>query len=264
MELHLTGKIAVVTGASRGIGRAITAALVQEGAHVIAAARSFPADFASIQGPGRVIAVPADLADHGAAARLMDHARELGGLDILVNNVGALTPRMDGFLNIPESEFDSTFAVNFKTALRTIREALPLLLERGTGVVISVSSINAFLPDPGVIDYSVAKAALTNLSKALSKEFGPKGIRFNTVSPGPVATDMWFGDTGIVKTISSAAGLEAEAAKQSVIDAQGGFTTGRFTEADEVASLVAVLSSGRVANVNGSDFLIDGGLIKTM
>ncbi|MDQ0799029.1 SDR family NAD(P)-dependent oxidoreductase [Arthrobacter sp. SLBN-112] len=264
MDLNLDGKIAVVTGASRGIGKAIVSALANEGATVVASARSFPSDYGKDQEKGRIVTVEVDLLHEGAAEKIIQRAAELGGLDILVNNVGAVTPRMDGFLAIPEKAFDETYSVNFKTALRTIRAALPLLLERGAGSVISISSVNAFLPDPGVADYSVAKAALTNLSKALSKEFGPRGIRFNTISPGPVATDMWFGDDGIVNTISSATGLEAEVAKKSVVDAQGGFTTGRFTEASEVAALAAMLSGAIVANVNGSDFLIDGGLIKTL
>ncbi|MET3934746.1 SDR family NAD(P)-dependent oxidoreductase [Arthrobacter sp. OAP107] len=264
MDLNLTGKIAVVTGASRGIGREIVSALANEGATVVAGARSFPSDYLEAAGKGRIVTVAGDLLEEGAVQRLIDRAAELGGLDILVNNVGAVTPRMDGFLAISEAEFDETYSVNFKTALRTIRAALPLLLERGAGSVISISSVNAFLPDPGVADYSVAKAALTNLSKALSKEFGPRGIRFNTISPGPVATDMWFGDEGIVHTISSATGLEADVAKKSVVDAQGGFTTGRFTEASEVAALAAILSGALISNVNGSDFLIDGGLIKTL
>lgn len=208
--------------------------------------------------------VPGDLLEEGAADKLMEHAAGFGGLDILVNNVGAITPRTDGFLAIAETGFDETYAVNFKTALRTIRAALPLLVERGAGSVVTISSVNAFLPDPGVADYSVAKAALTNLSKSLSKEFGPRGIRFNTISPGPVATDMWFGDAGIVHTVSTATGVDADSAKNSVVESIGGFTTGRFIEAEEVAALVAMVSSGLVANVNGSDFLIDGGLIKTL
>ena len=85
------------------------------------------------------------------------------------------------------------------------------MLERGSGSIVTVSSVNAFLPDPGVMDYSAAKAALTNFSKSLSKEVGGRGIRLNTISPGPVATDLWLGDDGVAATVGRAGGRDAGA-----------------------------------------------------
>ena len=126
---------------------------------------------------------------------------------------------------------------------------------------MTVCSVNAFLPDPAVIDYSAAKAALSNFCKSLSKEVGPQGVRVNTVSPGPVATAPWLGDAGVAATVAKAAGSRPEevargAAAQSV--------TGRFTRPEEVADLVVLLASSRTGNVTGADFVIDGGLITTL
>jgi NAD(P)-dependent dehydrogenase (short-subunit alcohol dehydrogenase family) len=132
------------------------------------------------------------------------------------------------------------------------------------GAIVTVSSVNAFLPDRGIIDYTASKAALTNFSKALSKEVGPQGVRVNTVSPGPVETDMWLGEDGMAATVAAAMGVDRNTAREQIIASIGGFATGRFSRPDEVADLVLRLASDRTANVTGADFVIDGGLIKTL
>ena len=126
---------------------------------------------------------------------------------------------------------------------------------------MTTSSVNAFLPDPAVIDYSAAKAALANFSKSLSKEVASRNIRVNTVSPGPVSTALWLGDDGVAATVARATGGDAgSVAKQAAGDA----ATGRFTTPEEVADLIVFLASDRAGNVTGADFTIDGGLIKTL
>jgi NAD(P)-dependent dehydrogenase (short-subunit alcohol dehydrogenase family) len=182
----------------------------------------------------------------------------------VVNNVGAVTPRTAGFLAVTDEDWLATLNLNLMATVRTTRAAIPYLLERGTGNVVTVASVNAFLPDPGVIDYSAAKAAVWNLSKALSKEYGPQGLRFNTISPGPVSTPLWLGENGVAATIAKSTGVSFEEAKSRIVAAGGGFSTGRFTEPDEVADLVLLLASGRAGNVTGADFLIDGGLSKDL
>jgi len=121
--------------------------------------------------------------------------------------------------------------------------------------------VNAALPDPLVIDYSAAKAALSNLSKSLSKELGAHGIRVNTISPGPVATDLWLGENGVAQSVARAGGGSPD---EVAAGAAAAAVTGRFTRPEEVADLVLVLASDRFGNVTGADFRIDGGLIPTL
>ena len=259
VDLELQGKVAVVTGASKGIGLAITRALVREGAHVIAGARSSSAELEELTRTGAVRVAQVDLADHTGPAKLVGQAGS--HLDILVNNVGGAPPRPDGFLSVTDEEWHSTINLTFMAAVRATRSALPVMLAAGRGAVVNVSSVNAFLPDPAVIDYCAAKAALANFSKALSKEVGPRGVRINTVSPGPVATDLWLGEEGVAATVGRATGIKpadvaSGAARQSV--------TGRFSQPAEVADLVILLASDRAANVLGANITIDGGLITTL
>lgn len=264
MDLGLRGKLAIVTGASKGIGLAVTKALANEGVRVIAGARTTGSELDALAQSGSVHPVAVDLSmPHGPDA-LVARSAQHGGLDILVNNVGAVSLRLEGFTGVTDEEWLASLNLNLMAAIRTTRAALPLMLKRGKGSIVTVSSVNAFLPDPGIIDYCAAKAALTNFSKALSKEVGPKGIRMNTVSPGPVETALWLGPEGVAATVAKVTGVDTDTARQQVVAAQGGFATGRFTRADEVADLVVLLASDRAGNVTGSDFVIDGGLIKTL
>lgn len=204
------------------------------------------------------------LGEADAPARLVERADAFGGLDILVNNVGAAAMRLNGFLALTEEQWHSTLNLNFFAALRATQAAIPRMIERGGGNVVTIGSVNAFLPDPGVIDYSAAKAAVRNLSKSLSKEFGPQNLRFNTISPGPVETDLWPGEHGVAQTLATDAGVDFDTAKANAVKSQGGFWTGPFTKPSEVADLVMVLASNRAGNVTGADFLIDGGRVKTL
>src|SRR4051812_41772762 len=258
MDLGLAGKIAVVTGASKGIGLAVTETLAAEGAHVVAGARSAE----SLEGRDGVTGVALDLAEPDGPARLVGRALdEHGRVDVLVNNVGAVRIRTEGFLGTADDEFEWALRMNFFTALRATRAVIPGMVERGGGAIVNVCSVNAFFqPDAATIDYGAAKAALLNLSTSLAQEFGPKGIHVNCVSPGPVGTDLWLGEHGVAETVAAATGADADGVRQAVT---AGIATGRFTTPAEVATLVALLASGRTANVTGADFVIDGGLVKT-
>jgi NAD(P)-dependent dehydrogenase (short-subunit alcohol dehydrogenase family) len=262
MDLHLPGKVAVVTGASRGIGLAVTRALAGEGAYVAAGAREPTDELSHLAGGNQVRPMSVDLGTPDGPARLVDGAvATFGGLDILVNNVGAVRPRTGGFLSVTDEDWLSTLTINFLSAVRTTRAALPHLYARGGGSIVTIASVNAVLPDPLVIDYSAAKAALANFSKALSKEVGPRGVRVNTVSPGPVATALWLGGSGVAATVARATGSTPDAVAK---EAASGSVTGRFTRPEEVADLVLVLVSDRAGNATGADFVIDGGLITTL
>jgi NAD(P)-dependent dehydrogenase (short-subunit alcohol dehydrogenase family) len=261
MDLELAGKVAIVTGASKGIGLAATRALVDEGALVVAGARSVD----PLEPLDGVTAVPVNLAAPDGPALLVQRAlEEHGRVDVLVNNVGAVRLRMDGFLALGDDDFEWAMQMNFFAALRATRAVLAPMLEQGAGAVVNVASVNAFFqPDGGTIDYGAAKAALLNLSKSLSQEFGPRGIRFNCVSPGPVGTDLWLGDHGVAESVAEATGVDADTARATVIAGIGGFATGRFTTPEEVATLITMLASDRIGNVTGANYVIDGGLIKT-
>jgi len=258
-ELDLKGKVAVVSGASKGIGLAVVRGLAAGGAHVVAGARKSSADLDELARSGQVEVVLVDLAEADAPAELVGRAGDR--IDILVNNVGGAPARLGGFLSIADADWLATLNLDFMAAVRCIRAALPVMIAAGGGAIVSTCSVNARLPDPTVMDYSAAKAALANFSKALSKEVAAHGIRVNTVSPGPVATDLWLGTDGQAATRGAATGADpedvaAEAAKQML--------TGRFTRPEEVADLMLYLASDRAANITGSDFPIDGGLVTTL
>jgi NAD(P)-dependent dehydrogenase (short-subunit alcohol dehydrogenase family) len=258
MDLALTGRVAVVTGASRGIGLAVTRALVAEGVTVVAGARTVTAELDDLARGGSVRVMQVDLAEPDGPAKLVAFAGDR--VDILVNNVGSAPARTGGFLDVTDDQWIATIGLNLLPAVRACRAVLPLMVSAGSGAIVTISSVNAALPDPGVIDYSAAKAAVANFSKALSKEVGGYGIRVNTVSPGPVATALWLGAGGVAETVARATGATPEqvaagAAKQSV--------TGRFSEPAEVANAVLLLASDRSANITGADITIDGGLIPT-
>ena len=261
MDLMLDGKVAVVTGASKGIGLAVTRALVSEGAVVIGGAHTV----ASLADIARVTGVALDLADPGAPAVLVQRALDdHGRIDVLVNNVGAVRLRLTGFVDVSDEEFMWAMEMNFLTAVRASRSAIVPMVAQGYGAIVNVASVNAFYqPDGATVDYGAAKAAVLNLTKSLAQEFGPKGIHVNAVSPGPVSTDLWLGDDGVAATVGRATGVDAGTARERIVAGMGGFATGRFTTPEEVAALVVMLASERAANVTGANFVIDGGLIKT-
>ncbi len=261
MDLLLDDKVAVVTAASKGIGLAVTKALAGEGAHVVAGSRTTT----SLEGLDRVTPVAVDLSDTAAPAALIARAVEdHGRIDVLVNNVGAVRLRLDGFLAVTDDDFEWAMQMNFFTNLRATRAALASMVEQGSGAIVNIASVNAFYqPDGATIDYGAAKAAVVNLTKSLAQEFGPRGIHINAISPGPVSTDLWLGEHGVAETVAAATGVDAGTARERIVASMGGFATGRFSTPEEVATLAVLLASDRTANVTGANYVIDGGLIKT-
>ncbi|WP_405875718.1 MULTISPECIES: SDR family NAD(P)-dependent oxidoreductase [unclassified Streptomyces] len=258
MDQELDSQVAVVTGASRGIGLAVVRALTAAGARVVAGARHSSDELDELAKTGAVEVVEVDLATESAPARLV--ARAGDRIDILVNNVGAAPVRPEGFLSITDEDWLASLTVNLLAAVRTTRAALPVMLAQGRGSIVNIASVNAALPDPLVLDYSAAKAALAAFSKGLSKEVGARGIRVNTVSPGPVATDLWLADDGVAATVSRATGADRSAVTEG---AEGAMVTGRFTQPAEVADAVLFLAGARAANTVGADIRIDGGFVPT-
>jgi NAD(P)-dependent dehydrogenase (short-subunit alcohol dehydrogenase family) len=261
MDLQLADKVVVVTAASKGIGLAVARAFAAEGARVVAGARTTD----SLAGIERVTAVAVDLSLPEGPGRLVERAlTDFGRVDVLVNNMGAVKLRLEGFFGTSDDQFDWSMRMNFFPALRATRAALTAMVKQGGGAIVNVASVNAFFqPDAGTIDYGPAKAALVNLSKALAQEFGPRGIHINCVSPGPVSTDLWLGTGGVADTVARASGVDRETARKNVLASIGGLATGRLTTPEEVATLVVMLASPKTANVTGANYVIDGGLIKT-
>jgi NAD(P)-dependent dehydrogenase (short-subunit alcohol dehydrogenase family) len=262
MNLELAGKIAVVTGAGRGIGLAVAEALAAEGVLVVGAARTITPELKNVA----AVTVAADLAAPEGAAALTDTAvAEFGGIDILVNNVGGgdfdKLALIGGFLDSTDDHWQHFLDVNLFSAVRVTRAALPSLIAR-RGAIVNVSSINSRLPAAGPVGYSEAKAALTALGKRLSEEFGPQGVRVNTVSPGVVGTRIWRGDDRVGATLAAAQGLSQQDFLAALPE-QFGITSRRVTEPEEVAALVALLVSERAGNIVGADLVIDGGTLKT-
>jgi NAD(P)-dependent dehydrogenase (short-subunit alcohol dehydrogenase family) len=252
MDLQLSGRTALVTGASRGIGLAVVRTLTAEGVRVVAGSRTASPELAATG----AVPVLADLATPEGAERLVDAAlTELGGVDLLVNNVGGGESfATAGFLSADDAHWRRAFDLNFFSAVRVTRLALPSIVAR-RGAIVNVSSVVARTPGAGTADYSVPKAALTALGKALAEEFGPQGVRVNTISPGPVRTGFW-------DSVAAAYGADP-AQLLDQMPATIGMTTGRIVEPDEVAGLVAFLASDHARSIAGTDHLIDGGAVKT-
>ncbi|MFE2103430.1 MULTISPECIES: SDR family NAD(P)-dependent oxidoreductase [unclassified Streptomyces] len=264
MDLQLKNKVAVVTGASKGIGLAIADAFAREGAHVVAGSRSVTPELEELHENHGVTAVRVDLSTPDGPDTLVRLAAdEYGRVDILVNNLGTATSR-PSFLDIDDAEWQRIFNVTLFSAVRASRAALPHLLDAGEGAIINISSINARLPFPMVVDYSAAKAALTSLTKSLSEEFAPRGIRVNAIAPGPVRTPFWTAPGGFADATAAQAGTTAQEAIDLVVPQSMGISTGRVTEAHEVADLALFLASPLAGNITGGEFTIDGGQVKTL
>ncbi|MEV4441056.1 SDR family oxidoreductase [Streptomyces sp. NPDC049577] len=250
MRFDLTGKKAVVTGAGSGIGLACVRALAAAGADVLGGSRTVSPELR--EATAHTLTV--DLTDEDGARTLIKHAlAAFGGVDILVNNVGGGVKLAAGFLDTDDDTWRQAFELNVLTAVRTTREALPSLVER-RGAIVNIGSVNATLADPRLGHYSAAKAALASVGKALSAEFTPKGVRVNTISPGPVRTRVWTNPE-----TARSAGLTPEEFVEAV-PRMTGLATGHIIEPEEVATLVVLLASGRVPSVAGADYPIDAGM----
>lgn len=255
---ELSGKIALVTGGTKGAGRAIAERLSQAGATVIVTARNAPEKAIS-----HLHFIAADLSKQEGAQKVTDEVLyTYGRLDILVNNLGSSETPAGGFVSLSDKDWESTLQANLLAPVRLDRGFLPQMIERKTGVIIHIASIQGKLPlYDSTLPYAAAKAGLRNYSKSLSNEVTPKGVRVLTVSPGWInttASKAWLGE------IARNANSTIEAAQQSVMDALGGIPYGRPAEPTEVAELVGFLVSPRAAYLTGTEYVIYGGTVPTI
>jgi NAD(P)-dependent dehydrogenase (short-subunit alcohol dehydrogenase family) len=261
------GKRILVTGGTKGIGKAIVERFLLEGATVMTTARHPPSseEDRKERENGRLSFVQADVSTvEGCDAVVRQVKAQLGGIDIVVHNAGGgSVPPADGYHALSDEHWQSAFDLNLLAAVRLDRALLPLMTEQASGgAVVHISSIVWKAPlQKGVMPYSAAKAALRNYSKGLSKEMGPKGVRVVSVSPGYIETE---GSEAFLRKIAEDTGKGFETTRQWLINALGGIPLGRPGHAKDVAELVAFLVSDRAANITGSDFVIDGGTLPTV
>jgi NAD(P)-dependent dehydrogenase (short-subunit alcohol dehydrogenase family) len=256
-DLELNGRRALVTGGTQGIGEAVVARLREAGVKVLTAARTKPADL-----PEENQFVAADVSTAEGCAIVAGGVRDrLGGVDIIVHVVGGSSAPAGGFAVLDDDQWHRALDLNLLSAVRLDRALLPAMLEQGAGVIIHITSIQSQLPLPdATIAYAAAKAALSNYSKALSKEVSPKGIRVVRVSPGWVETEA---AVRLVTELAKKTGTDYEGARQGLMKSLGGIPIGRPAKPKEVADLVAFLASPRAASITGTEYVIDGGTVPT-
>jgi NAD(P)-dependent dehydrogenase (short-subunit alcohol dehydrogenase family) len=267
MDLDLDGRVAVVTGASKGIGLAVVRTLLGEGARVVATSRNRSPELEELA--GELVHVPADFMDPAAPAEVIARAVEaFGGLDVLVNNAGGPPPGTKmpqfGFLRLTDDGWREMFEFNLFSAMRACRAAIPLMVERGGGAIVNVSSGHGRQPSAINVDYGAAKAAMINLTKALSEEFGDQGIRVNGVCPGPVRTPWWTDDGGAADVLAAQTEADREAVMSIVAPEMMQLVTGRLAEPQEIADAVVLLASPRSGSTTGTELVVDSGWIKAI
>jgi NAD(P)-dependent dehydrogenase (short-subunit alcohol dehydrogenase family) len=254
---EFSGKRVLVTGGTKGTGKAIADRFLQGGATVAITARSAPAENTAAH------FIQADLStSEGTAHVVREMLSRFMGADIIIHNVGGSSAPSGGYITVTDELWQQAIDENLYPAVRLDRGLLPSMIERGSGVIVHISSIQRTMPlYDSTLAYAAAKAALTNYSKALSNEVSPKGIRVLTVSPGFIETDA---ATRMIQRMADADKIDYPAARQKLMDMLGGIPLGRPNRPEEVSELVAFSASDRASAITGTEIVIDGGTIPTV
>jgi 3-oxoacyl-[acyl-carrier protein] reductase len=257
IDLDLTGRRAIVTGASLGIGAAVVRLLADHGATVAFCARGEAGvhdlgAYRPAAGPGSVRGYVADMADAGSTTAFLDAADgDIGPADILVNNVGASPSR--NFLYMSDEDWEQLHQLNLMSAVRCTRRCLPAMRKQRWGRVVMIATSGALYPNAALIDYAATKAAMIATGKALAGKYGGDGVLVNTILPGLIHTSMWDRAAGEIAEASGTTAAE-------VLERNGrGVPVGRYGTAEEVANAVVFLCSNAASYINGVALAIDGG-----
>ena len=255
--LDLRGKRALITSGTRGAGAATVSLFQELGAQVLTTARTRP------DALPESLFVAADLTSaQGCAALAAAVIGRMGGVDIIVHMLGGSSAPTGGFEALSDEVWKNELDLNLMPAVRLDRELVPAMVKSGSGVVIHVTSIQRALPLPeATTAYAAAKAALSTYSKSLSKQVSPQGVRVVRVSPGWIETEA---SIDLATRLAAEHGGDVEAGKKMIMESLGGIPIGRPAKPEEVANLIAFLSSDRAASITGTEYVIDGGTVPTV
>ena len=264
MDLELSGKRALVTGSTLGIGRAIAESLLREGASVIINGRDKDR-VASVTGElktlGKVSGIAADLSSAKGAESLIDQATKAGAIDILINNAGYFD--VVPFADIDDAAWAHIFETNVMSGVRLSRAFLPGMLERNGGRIIFIGSDQSSKPNPAMAHYAMTKTAVVSIARSLAEQTKGTGVTVNTVLVAPTWTE---GVETFMNTMAEIEGMTPEEmSKEYFADGEGQTSLlGRWAKPQEIADVVAFLCSPRAATINGSAPRADGGMVRSL
>jgi 3-oxoacyl-[acyl-carrier protein] reductase len=269
VDLGLKGRACVVTGASRGIGRATARMLSAEGADVLLVARTESqlleaADECAAAGEaaaGRAESLVADITDPAAGEAIVREANDrLGQLDVLVNNAG--TARWRDLDDVPDEDWYAAWEVNVMAPLRLMRAAAPGMRDRGWGRIVNVSSTSGKRPSASMPEYSVAKAAELSLSRLYADRYASDGVLINAICPGPVKSELWMDEGGLLDQSKELGGHESR--EEALAVAGSKRPIGRLAEPEEIAGAIVFLCSEHASYTSGAAWSVDGGTVQVI
>ncbi len=262
MDLGLAERACIVTGASRGIGRATAEALAAEGASVLLVARNGDAleeAAASCRDGGAhgVETLAVDITEPDAGERVANTCREhFGRIDVLVNDAGTSSARpLD---ELTDEDWQEQWELSVMAPMRLMRAAAPVMAEAGWGRVVNVCSSSGKRPGQRNVAYSVGKAGELSLSRAFADAYAKQGVRVNAITPGPVTTELWMAPGGLADQVAEAQGKTREEVLESTA---AGVPVGRLGSPEEIAKVIVFLASEAASNVTGAAWSVDGGLV---